>query len=291
VAIVVDFAWTKPSVAQLHAWGAAAIGMYVSRDPAKNATKALVEEYAAAGIKTFLFFEDAGNQALKGYAQGKADAELAKTQAAALGKPPWAPIVFACDFDIPDFAPASQDPAAKLGHAADYFKAVNDVLGLAETGGYGGYWGVSRLAAAHLITCGVQTVAWSGGKVDTQDIVCLQNGQMLDNGNVDVETIESANLLARLAWVPGEAAPGSHPVLDHPVDAAWVSKGMLPLAGTGGLAAGVLRSDVATVLGTTLKHTGPVFGKDLAAYLDVGNLATTRLPAGTVVWYPKMVPA
>jgi hypothetical protein len=289
VAIVVDFAWTKPSVAQLHAWGAVACGMYVSRDPVKNATKALIEEYAAAGIKTFLFFEDAADAAAKGYQQGKADAELAK--AADLGRPGWAPVLAGVDFDIPDYAPHSADPAAKLGPVADYFRAWNDVLGLAETGGYGGYWAISRLAAAHLITCGVQTIAWSGGKVDTKDAACLQNGQMLDNGNVDVEIIEPNNLLTRLAWVPGEAAPGSHPVLDHPVDAAWVSKGMLPLAGAGGLAAGPLQSDVATVLGTTLKHTGPAFGKELGAYLDVGNLATTRLPAGTVVWYPKKVPA
>src|SRR6476646_208616 len=64
-----------------------------------------------------------------------------------------------------------------------YFKAWNEVMGHDEAGGYGA---ITRLTAAHLITAGVQTVAWSGGKVDTKDIACYQNGQMLDSGNVDV---------------------------------------------------------------------------------------------------------
>jgi glycoside hydrolase-like protein len=282
VSIVVDFAWTKPTVAQLHSWGAVAVGMYVSRDPAKNATRALVEQYAEAGIKTFLFFEDAADGAARGYAQGKADAELAKTQAAELGKPGWAPVLAGVDFDIPDYAPSSSDPEKKLGPVADYFKAWNEVLGLPETGSYGGYWAVSRLAAAHLATCGVQTVAWSGGKVDTKDIACLQNAQMLDGGNVDVEIIEHQNLLTRIAWVPGEANPGEVVPASHPTDASWVSKGQLSLAG---LAHGPLRTDTATVLATTMKHAG--LAGPVRVYVNAGDLATAKLPAGSVVWYPK----
>jgi hypothetical protein len=284
VAIVVDFAWTKPTVAQLHAWGAAAVGMYISRDPSKDATPALVDEYAKAGIKTFLFFEDTADAAARGYGQGKADAELAQSKTAALGKPAWAPVLAGVDFDIPDYAPSSLDPVAKLGPVAEYFKGWNDVAGVAETGAYGGYWAISRLAAAKLITAAVQTVAWSGGKADTKDIACLQNGQLLDSGNVDVELIEEANLLTRLAWVPGEASPGAALPLEHPVDAAWVAKGTLPLAA---LAGGPLRSTVSAVLATTLKHNGGVFPAEVAGYLNTGNLDTSHVPAGTVVWYPK----
>lgn len=284
LAIVVDFAWTKPTVTQLHAWGAAAVGMYISRDPSKDATPALVEEYAKAGVKTFLFFEATADGPARGYAQGKADAELVQSKTAALGKPAWAPVLAGVDFDIPDYAPASLDPVAKLGPVAEYFKGWIDVAGIAETGGYGGYWAVSRLAAAKLITVGVQTVAWSGGKVDTKDIACLQNGQMLDGGNVDVELIEQANMLTRLAWIPGEPSPGAAQPLDHPTDAAWVAKGTLPLAS---LAGGPLRSNISTVLATTLKHNGGVFPPELGKYLDTGNLDTSHIQAGTVVWYPK----
>lgn len=284
MAIVVDFAWNKPAVSQVEAWGAAAVGMYLSRDPSKNATPQLVDAFAQAGIKTFLFFEDLADAPVRGYPQGKADAELAVTQAAALGKPPWAPIVVACDFDIPDYAPSSADPHAKLGPVADYFHAWNDVAGQAETAGYGGYWAITRLAAAGLTRVGVQTIAWSGGKVDTKDIAALQNGRMLDGGNVDVELVEHANLLTELAWVPGEPAPGAHPPIHHPVEAPWVSKGQLPLAA---LAAGPLQSNLSTVLGLTLKHSGGVFPADLAHYIDAGNLDQAKAPAGTVIWYPR----
>jgi hypothetical protein len=284
MAIVADFAFTKPSVAQLDSWGVVAVGMYLSRDPSKNATPELVRQYASAGIKTFLFFEDAAGGAAKGYSQGKADAALAKEQAAALGKPPWAPVVASCDFDIPDYAPGSPDPAAKLGPVAEYFKAWDEELGEQETGGYGGYWAVSRLAAAKLISVGVQTVAWSGGLVDTHHIAALQNARTLDNGNVDVEVIESANLLNRLAWVPGEAEPGAVPVAPpHPSDANWLCKGMLPLTRL----AGMLHASPAVVLETTLRHNGGHVPAGLAGYLNAGDLAAAYVPAGTVLWYPR----
>ena len=285
--VVVDFAWTKPTVDQLKQWGAVAVGMYLSHDPAKNATPQLVDEYAQAGIKTILFFEDAATRATQGYAAGKADASLAAAEAAKLGKPAWAPILPGVDFDIPDYAPHQASPAAKLGPVADYFKGWADTLGgVSEVGGYGGYWAISRLSACHLITAGVQTVAWSGGKADTRDIACLQTATQLDNGNVDVELIEQANMLARIAWIPGEPNPGAHTPPEHPADAPWVAKGQMSLKA---LAHGPLRSDTATVLYTTVKHTG--MSADLAAYVNGGDLAVARLKAGTVLWYPKMVPA
>lgn len=281
MSIVVDFAWTKPTVSQLKSWGAVAVGMYVSRDPKKNATPELVRAYAEADIKTFLFFEDTAAGAAKGYSQGKADAQLAAEQADALGKPAWAPVLASVDFDIPDYAPSSTDPVKKLGPVAEYFHAWNEVIGLAETGSYGGYWAVSRLAAAHLAVCGVQTIAWSGGKTDLKDIACLQNGRMLDSGNVDVELIEDPHKLALIAWVPGEPNPGAHVPPVHPVLAPWVSKGQLPLAG---LAHGPLRSNVVDVLAATGSQAG--LGS-MGAYLEAGNLVTAKLPAGTVVWYPR----
>lgn len=285
MAIVADFAWTKPTVAQLDSWGAVAVGMYTSRDPSKNATPELVRTYASAGIKTFLFFEDQADNALRGHVQGVADAQLAKEQADALGKPGWAPILASVDMDLPDYAPSSSDPAAKLGPVADYFKAWNEELGEAGTGGYGGYWAIKRLATAKLICAGVQTVAWSGGLIDTAHITALQNARTLDNGNVDVELIESAALLEKMAWVPGEAEPGTVPAAPaHPSDAAWLCKGMdslVKLAGT------VLQIAPSVVLETTLKHNNGQFPAGLGKYLDAGDLATAKIPAGTVLWYPK----
>ena len=286
MAIIADFAWSKPSVSQLDSWGVVAVGMYVSRDPGKDATPEIVRQYASAGIKTFLFFEDQSGNAGKGYAQGQVDATLAKEQSAALGKPPWAPVVAACDFDVPDYAPHSTDPKAKLGPLAEYFQAWCEVMGgPAEVGGYGGYWAVSRLAAAGLISVGVQTVAWSGGLVDTHHIAALQNARTLDNGNVDIEVIESVNLLNRLAWVPGEPEPGAVPVAPpHPTDGNWLCKGQLPLVR---LAATSLRATPSAVLEMTAKHNGGQFPAPLAAYVDGGDLTTAHVPAGTVLWFPR----
>lgn len=285
MAIVADFAWTKPTVAQLDSWGAVAVGMYCSHDASKNATPELVRTYASAGIKTFLFFEDAAGNPLGGASQGEADAAFAREQAAALGKPDWAPIVASVDIDLPDYAPKSSDPMAKLGPAGEYFQAWDEKLGLPETGGYGGYYVISRLAAAKLISVGVQTIAWSGGLVDTPHIAALQNGRLLDGGNVDVEVIESGNLLDRLAWVPGEAAPGAVPAVPpHPADGNWLCRGMDPLVK---LATGTLHATPAVVLATTLKHNNGTFPAGLGAYLNGGNLAAAKIPAGVVLWYPR----
>ena len=214
MSIVVDFAWSKPTVAQLQSWGAVAVGMYVSHDPAKNADLTLVSEYAAAGIKTFLFFEDYADRAAGGYAAGTADARFAYTLAGTCGKPGWAPVVPAYDFDIPDYAPDSADPLLKLGPVGQYARAWQDFnrsAGVIADAAYADYYIVKRLTAAGLCGIGVQTIAWSGGQVDLTDIALLQNGGTLAGGNVDIEIIESAALLTHLAWVPGEPSPIAPP--------------------------------------------------------------------------------
>lgn len=228
MSIVVDFAWTKPTVAQLRSWGAVAAFMYVSSDPSKNASKALISEYAAAGIKSGLFFENTASRALSGYAGGVADAKAYSAQAASYGEPSWAPLIPAVDFDVPDYEPNSTDPMAKLGPVGQYLKGWCDVIGKNRVVAYGGYWLVTRAIAAGVAFCGVQTIAWSGGQVDMSHIATLQNGKMLDNGQVDVEVIESTALLNRIAWVPGEANPLAPPPKPAPAPAVSVSWSQWP---------------------------------------------------------------
>lgn len=207
MSIVIDEAWAKATPAQARSWGAVAVGMYVSHDPAKNASAALVRQYAAAGIKSFLFFEDTAAQAEGGHPQGVTDAQFALPLAATYGMPLWAPLIAAIDFDVPDYAPASRDPLAKLGPVGEYLKGWCDTIGKARTGVYGSYYTCTRAIAAGVASYAIQTIAWSGGQVDLKDIACLQDGRMLAGGQVDVEVIESARLLNLIAWVPGEADP------------------------------------------------------------------------------------
>lgn len=208
MSIVVDFAWTKPTVAQLKSWGATAVGMYISHDPTKNANHSLISAYAQASIKTFLFFEDSATNAKWGYSTGHADAVYALSYATnQLNMPSWAPIFPAADYDVPDYAPNSDDPVAKMGPVGEYLRAWNDVIGFDRTGVYGSYYACLRAIAARRARYAIQTIAWSGGQVDTKDIVLFQNGGMLDSGHVDVEQIVSAELFNHIAWIPGESNP------------------------------------------------------------------------------------
>lgn len=221
---VVDFAWGKPSVAQLLSWDTVACGMYVSNDPTKNASAAFVAALAAAGIKSFLFFENTADRATAGYTAGVADARTYTAQASSYGEPSWAPIIVAVDFDIPDYAPGSNDPALKLGPVGRYLKGWGDTIGKGRVCAYGGYWAVTRAIAAGLASYAVQTIAWSGGQVATSEIATLQNGAMLDNGQVDVEVVVSSALLNKIAWTPGEPDPSAPPAprpVPPPVTLSW----------------------------------------------------------------------
>lgn len=222
MAIAIDFAWYKPSAAQAKSWGAVAAGMYVSHDPSKNANAQIVHEYAAAGIKTFLFFEDTAARATSGHAGGLADADFAYRTAAAYGMPGWAPIIPTFDYDVPDAAPGSNDPLAKLGVAGQYAEGWHEYnvqhQRIADAA-YGDFYVIKRLTAARLCTLGVQTIAWSGGQVDLHDIVLLQRANQI--GQVDIEEIESASLLTHLAWMPGQVSPVAPPKPRPPVVLSW----------------------------------------------------------------------
>lgn len=244
-AIVVDSAWTKPTVQQLHSWNAVAWGGYLSHDPSKNANKTLVAQYAGGGIKTLLFAEDTAQESAGGHAAGVSKAQFAAPLAQACGMPNWAPIIATCDWDVPDYAPTSTDPRKKLGPIGDYLQGWNDVIGVSRTAVYGDYWVVSRAIQSGLAAFGIQTIAWSGGKVFLRDVACLQNGQMLDGGQVDVEVILSSDLLGRVAWVPGEPNPAAPAPKPPPLTgfswSQWLATQELHY-GQGGNSIGVLQT-------------------------------------------------
>jgi hypothetical protein len=274
VSIVVDFAWTKPSAAQLRSWGAVAAGMYVSHDASKSASAAVVKAYAAAGIKSFVFFEDTASRSAAGYAAGVADAKFAAHTAAGYGMPSWAPVIVAVDFDVPDYAPGSSDPKAKLGPAGEYLRGWCDTIGKARTGVYGGYWAVTRAISAGLAACAVQTIAWSGGLADLAQIACLQNGVMLDGGQVDVEVIQSARLLNLIAWTPGEPNPAA-PTPPAPAPVAAVSWPQWPAAIQLGF--GSVNHAAVKVLQAALRNSGIYGVRGITADGWFGNQTLTAL--------------
>lgn len=161
----VDYSTSRPGAAALRAAGYTFACRYLAAGSKKTAAKALTKTEAdglrAGGIDVVSNWEIAERAALRGHPQGVADAKAAVEKHRACGGPSDRPIYFSVDFDIPDFAPSSTDPRAKLGPAAQYFDGIVSVLGLNRTGVYGGYWAVSRLFDAHLIRWGWQAYAWS----------------------------------------------------------------------------------------------------------------------------------
>lgn len=145
----IDFAWSCPSPAG-HAFG----GSYLSPDPSKNWSAACVSRWRQAGKALVFFWEATATRALQGCEAGRADAAEGWAQGRRYGM---RVLFLTVDFD----ESPSQAPAV-----ASYFRCADQQIGASHVGGYGGYWTISRLFAAHLIAYGMQTYAWSGGLWD-----------------------------------------------------------------------------------------------------------------------------
>ena len=190
--IVADYGFTHPRIAQLLAAKVGAVGRYFGQDTSsdgKNVTRTEAQLLSAAGISVFSIFEYGAQQTAGGAAQAAKDVTLARQQRHDVGMPFDRPFYFAADFDVPDYAPQSTDPLAKLGPVGEYYSYIHAHMGSVHAGAYGGYWLISRLFDAGLITFGFQTVAWSGGQWDKR--ACLrQGGATILGGEADLDTPE-----------------------------------------------------------------------------------------------------
>jgi Rv2525c-like, glycoside hydrolase-like domain len=228
--IAADYSFAEPSVAALRAAGIGAVGRYFGQGGApKNLTAAEAKLLSDAGIEIFAIFEFGARQAMGGAAQARADVACFRAQRAQVGMPDDRPCYFAVDFDIPDYAPSSQDPRAKLGPVGDYFAQIRQEIGR-NAGAYGGYWLVKRLFDAGLISWGFQTAAWSGGQWDAR--ACLRQTGATALGNaVDLDTPERADFGQwRVGPVPAPAPKPAGPTKAEAtaalaVLAAYVARG------------------------------------------------------------------
>lgn len=130
---------------------------YLSRSSWKVLTASEVQTYHANGIGLAVVFEDAADNSLRGYDQGRLDAEFAVNQGRALGLPSGRPIFFAVDFDT----------AGNPGRTDPYFDGVASVLGHQASGPYGGFE-VVRHQFDRGFQWGWQTYAWSGVSLDAR---------------------------------------------------------------------------------------------------------------------------
>lgn len=94
---LVDYAWQKPSPAQIVAAGYAGALRYVSLDASKNLTPAERDGLLAAGLAIGLVWETTAGRAAQGYGAGQQDVQAANAQVRALGYPASVPLFFAVD--------------------------------------------------------------------------------------------------------------------------------------------------------------------------------------------------
>jgi hypothetical protein len=172
----IDFAWYKPTVAQIRALGASWAAGYLSTDTSKNWTPALVAEYLAAGVGVVTVWETTTTRATAGWAAGVADARAADSERAALGLGADHPIYFAVDEDVP------------WSVVQAYFDGAASVIGLGRVGAYGGYRVVEG-AYGHGIRYLWQTVAWSGGLWSVHADIRQPGGTLLA-GQADIDYAE-----------------------------------------------------------------------------------------------------
>lgn len=178
-----DYSQGQPRGAAVKGAGYGFVAAYLDNGiPGRtNLTANTTADMHGAGVDIVVVWETTATRATGGRDAGVADAKAADAAASAANVAGHA-IYFVVDFDIPDYSPTSTDPRAKLGPVAAYFDGVVSVLGLARTGGYGGYWAIKRLFDAGLITYGWQTLAWSGGQIDPRIHLLQRLGTVVVDG-------------------------------------------------------------------------------------------------------------
>ncbi len=171
-----------PSDAALAAAAVTFVCRYLSHNPGKNLKLHEANHLSSLGIDLVVVWETTAERAAAGHDAGVADATEALRQANHLTMPEDRPIYFAIDFDA---------TAHQLHHEVTaYFEGVNEVLGVARTGVYGGLRQVGAMFDGGLVSYGWQTYAWSGGAWDARaQIQQNRNSQLI--GGVDVDYDES----------------------------------------------------------------------------------------------------
>jgi hypothetical protein len=176
--------------------------------PYKQLTKAEADDLRANGIDIVSNFEAGAQNALGGTQQGAADVQAALAAHKAAGGPDQARIYFSVDWDA---APGEQDAINA------YLKACSDVLGVENTGIYGGFWPLSRALDAGVASLGWQTQAWSGGNVDSRISLYQRNDlgyQTVDGVQADINEAHTDDFGS---WGVTPVSPGPTPDPTPPV--------------------------------------------------------------------------
>jgi len=177
----VDYSWGRPGASTLRSHGYTFAARYLSFGTGgKDITAAEANALHAAGVHVVLVWEAGGNDVMKGYNEGVAEARAAEQHARAAGMPAGRPIYFAIDFD---------EQSSQQATVNAYFDGVASVIGRHRTGAYAGYYAIKRLFDAGKITWGWQTYAWSHSHWDPRaQLRQVKNGATVGGAQVDLDS-------------------------------------------------------------------------------------------------------
>jgi hypothetical protein len=277
VAIVVDYAWGRPSIAALRAAGATGVSRYLSRVTPSTVGKIITaQEYQqllAAGLAVVLNWEYDARDYRGGAMAGANHAREAIAQAQALGYPRGCAIIGSADTDV--------TRADWLAPGRPYYQAFSTGLRIAGyRPGIYGPWDVLEWAredgVADVFWQAGMSWAWSGGRnrnVWPGVHLYQRRQQTIGSADCDVSDIIQANYGQTGAGVidMDQAEQLIHPTPNAPgrtVGAVFTDQGNLRdwLIGAGQLVPG----------DPSWPHPDSVLGK-LAAFLDARPAAPVAL--------------
>ncbi|HYS38240.1 MAG TPA: glycoside hydrolase domain-containing protein [Pseudonocardiaceae bacterium] len=224
---LLDWSQARPPLTQIKAHGYSAAYRYVCSDsaeaglPGKRLTPAERDQILHAGLDIGLHGEDEAGAARKGYTRGLAQGkQWANYAHRILNAPKGMTIVAAIDYDTSGVYPTV---------VRDYLHGVTDGLdGQYRTGVYGSIYVVDAALAEKTAVHGVQTNAWSHGKIsawahvyqhgpsefpgtDYNDVLRVPHGTWLQTlGGDDMTPEQEAKLDAVLSAVTTRDADGAY---------------------------------------------------------------------------------
>src|SRR6266705_2421997 len=224
---LLDYSQARPPLPQIKAHGYSAVYRYVCSDsaeaglPGKRLTPTERDQILHAGLDIGLHGEDEAGAAQKGYTRGLAQGKQWAAYAHRILKAPAGmTIVAAIDYDTSGVYPTV---------VRDYLHGVTDGLdGQYRTGVYGSIYVVDAALAEKTAVHGVQTNAWSHGKVsswahvyqhgpsefpgtDYNDVLRVPHGTWLQAlGGDDMTPEQEAKLDAVLSAVSSSDGYGAH---------------------------------------------------------------------------------
>lgn len=177
----VDYSQSRPSIQVLKKYGVTFVCRYIAAlNTSYNITKSELEQLTSNGFEVVFIFEQEQYAPLGGFATGQRHAKLARDYLHSIGVSRNSPIYFAIDFET---------TVTNIEVIKEYFKGINDIHSVVNTGAYGSYYTCRTLTSYGLVAFNMQTYAWSSGQwLNSAQIRQEKNGVNWPNAQVDYDS-------------------------------------------------------------------------------------------------------